>query len=68
MTALLKTTYKIRAALLTLGTGLMICSSCTDEDFVKSPQNGDRVSFGVSISDQWTAGHSTRSAEPQQPK
>lgn len=68
MTALLKTTYKIRAALLTLGTGLMICSSCTDEDFVKSPQNGDRMSFGVSISDQWTAGHSTRSAEPQQPK
>lgn len=68
MTALLKTTYKIRAALLTLGTGLMICSSCTDEDFVKAPQNGDRMSFGVSISDQWTAGHSTRSAEPQQPK
>jgi hypothetical protein len=26
------------------------------------------MSFGVSISDQWTAGHSTRSAEPQQPK
>lgn len=68
MTVLLKTTYKIRAALLTLGTGLMICSSCTDEDFVKSPRNGDRMSFGVSISDQWTAGHSTRSAEPQQPK
>lgn len=68
MTALLKTTYKIRAALLTLGTGLMICSSCTDEDFVKDPQNGDRMSFGISISDQWTAGSSTRSAEPQQPK
>jgi len=63
MTALLKITYKAGVLLMAACTGLIVCSSCTDEEFMKGSAKTDKLSFGVSISDKWNAGPGTRSVE-----
>lgn len=63
MTALLKITYKAGVLLMAACTGLIVCSSCTDEEFMKEAAKTDKMSFGVSISDKWSAGPGTRSVE-----
>lgn len=68
MTALLKITYKAGALLMAACAGLIVCSSCTDEEFMKGSGKTDKLSFGVSISDKWNAGPTTRSTENNGPK
>lgn len=68
MTALLKITYKAGALLMAACAGLIVCSSCTDEEFMKGSGKTDKLIFGVSISDKWNAGPTTRSTENNGPK
>lgn len=68
MTALLSTTCR-PGLLLTAACiiGLMVCSSCSDEGFLKESGKTNRIGLGISVSDKWNAGVSTRSAEEDRP-
>lgn len=43
--------------------GLTITTSCTDEEMIKMQPEGDAMSFGVSISSEWTAAPDSRATD-----
>lgn len=45
---------------------LAICSSCSDEDMMNSSGQSDKLSFGVSLSNEWKTAVGTRSTESRQ--
>ena len=61
MTALLKTMYRPCALWAAACIGLLITTSCTDNELDKRYAKMDQVSFGISISDGWNMGIKTRS-------
>lgn len=65
MTTLLKSACKV-GMLASAYVSLAICSSCSDEDMISG--QSDKLSFGVSLSNEWNAGAGTRAMESRQIK